>query len=883
VYLSGTTLWLGAAAANAPFTLELTALGRNGVDTATWEGKSGSLSSSPASDTTASSSPFASGAYTWDGTAPLNDSIHVTRDPGATVDSVSVVSDVAGPTGSISYPNSTILSHSVPVTTSASDAGSGVSTVAVERSETPLTGSTCGTTWTAFAPVSLSGGSDTTVADATCYRYRAVVTDHVGNSAVFSSANVVQIPDITPPAFVSAATNAAGTKLTITMSETLDPGASTRPDAFGVEYDGVAQPTPTAVAVSGSTVELDLVSPPNNSETVRVRYSQPSSAAERLRDQATPTANDVASFGPEPVVNNTPDTVAPQVVSASANGDRVTIVFDEALAGATPDASAFTMTAGSTTRAITTVAMGGSSVTLTVSPALTSTDTVAVTYAIPATNGLHDAAANAVAPFTRVAGNQTPPAAPPAVAPPSETPGPQLVSESPADGTTVGDATTITLTANQRASWTAMTLTRPDGTTAALAGGDGDTWTWPLAQAGSGLYVVRGTLSADGKTADVLTHFTIWSAGDGSVPPVEKNAVPFAGGELPSSDGRAMLTWPAGAFADAVVVEVAPTVPDAVSGLPAGAVVVNVNAYTRSTRARVHDLGGVADIRFSDSSPGSRVVTSQDGASWRDIPQLPTLSLPEGQADGWFLDSDQTVHVLTRHLTYYAVVGPQVSTKLAIRIVTVRRLWLAHHSFVGVRLSLTGPARVTGSFVAAGGSVVPVTTISTRIRRAGVTILRVPLAGTRPGLYRLQLRAEGLGQSVGRTAKIRLLSTKPASPVWQDGAVRVAVVRGVHGLDSLGSRLGRRYVVRTVDDADLYRAVDTNYRTAAAVVVVDLATVPAYTIAELHALLPEVQIIGIAGGDRGTAAYRNAGVSAMLPRTAPPARVAATIRRLVGR
>ena len=37
-----------------------------------------------------------------------------------------------------------------------------------------------------------------------------------------------------------------------------------------------------------------------------------------------------------------------------------------------------------------------------------------------------------------------------------------------------------------------------------------------------------------------------------------------------------------------------------------------------------------------------------------------TLNLPDGQADGWFRDSDGTVHVLTRHLTYFALVGQQV-------------------------------------------------------------------------------------------------------------------------------------------------------------------------------------------------------------------------------
>jgi hypothetical protein len=188
---------------------------------------------------------------------------------------------------------------------------------------------------------------------------------------------------------------------------------------------------------------------------------------------------------------------------------------------------------------------------------------------------------------------------------------------------------------------------------------------------------------------------------------------------------------------------------------------------------------------------------------------------------------------------------------------------------------------VTGSFVAPDGSIVPGQTIKTPTRHAGVTILRVPLQITSPGIYRLQMHADGLGQVVGRTAKIRFLATKPASPVWQDGALRVAVVHGVRGLDSLGSALGKHFVVTRVPDAALYDAVDTKNPTAAAVVVVDLQTIPAYTLAGLHALLPEVKIIGLSSTPARAGAYRSLGVSAVLPRGASAALVAQTAKSLL--
>ena len=41
------------------------------------------------------------------------------------------------------------------------------------------------------------------------------------------------------------------------------------------------------------------------------------------------------------------------------------------------------------------------------------------------------------------------------------------------------------------------------------------------------------------------------------------------------------------------------------------------------------------------------------------------------------------------------------------RIITVRRLWLHDRTFMAVRMSLTAPARVTGSFVGPDGAIVP--------------------------------------------------------------------------------------------------------------------------------------------------------------------------------
>jgi DNA-binding NarL/FixJ family response regulator len=110
--------------------------------------------------------------------------------------------------------------------------------------------------------------------------------------------------------------------------------------------------------------------------------------------------------------------------------------------------------------------------------------------------------------------------------------------------------------------------------------------------------------------------------------------------------------------------------------------------------------------------------------------------------------------------------------------------------------------------------------------------------------------------------------------------VRVAVVRGA-GHQSLDRLLGNRFVVRRIADAALYDVLDTVSPNAAAVVVVDLGTVPNYTLSELHALLPEVQIVGLTATRTKAAYYRRAGVNVLLPRTASAAEVARAVKSLV--
>ena len=99
----------------------------------------------------------------------------------------------------VSYNNGYEPGRSVAVTFSSSDAGSGVATRQLQRSSAPLTSSTgvCGSTYTSFARVGPTNPTsvyiDSQVTNATCYKYRYVVTDQLGNQTIAVSASVDKV------------------------------------------------------------------------------------------------------------------------------------------------------------------------------------------------------------------------------------------------------------------------------------------------------------------------------------------------------------------------------------------------------------------------------------------------------------------------------------------------------------------------------------------------------------------------------------------------------------------------------------------------------------------------------------------------------------------
>ena len=113
------------------------------------------------------------------------------------------------------------------------------------------------------------------------------------------------------------------------------------------------------------------------------------------------------------------DDTAPALTGASVDGAALTLTFGEALdGGSTPPASAFAVNVGGSARTVEAVSVAGSTAVLTLSPAVTSGQTVTVGYTVPAGENeaaLRDAGGNRVAAFAGAEATNATAAALPAV------------------------------------------------------------------------------------------------------------------------------------------------------------------------------------------------------------------------------------------------------------------------------------------------------------------------------------------------------------------------------------------------------------------------------------------------------------------------------------
>ena len=198
---------------------------------------------------------------------------------------------------------------------------------------------------------------------------------------------------------------AVGDTLTLTYSGALSTSQVPSNSDYIVNISG-QESSPSSTVVSGSTVILTLSvqRQVTSGDTVLVSYTaNPHDSTKWLQDN---DGRYVPSFSNYAVTNNTP--AAPDYAELVA-GDSLVVTFDGPLVDTqVPAASAFAVTVGSAAAAApSAVAVDGSNLELTLSPAAGATDAVKVSYTKPASNPLQGGNSVEVDAFTDLVANNT--------------------------------------------------------------------------------------------------------------------------------------------------------------------------------------------------------------------------------------------------------------------------------------------------------------------------------------------------------------------------------------------------------------------------------------------------------------------------------------------
>ncbi|OUM94960.1 MAG: hypothetical protein A9Z00_11970 [Thermobacillus sp. ZCTH02-B1] len=165
----------------------------------------------------------------------------------------------------------------------------------------------------------------------------------------------------------------SGNILTLNFNSSLQPVHEEAYRQFSV-YAGGAYIAPSRIASSGSTITLTLSSSVTTEGPVSVYYS---SGAYPLRDVA---GNTVASFSNFPV-RNTLDKTPPVLQSIYGSGNTIMLMYNETLdSGSVPKTNQFIVMESGVSRAISSVSVSGTVVTLTLSSTPTNYKNVTVSY-----------------------------------------------------------------------------------------------------------------------------------------------------------------------------------------------------------------------------------------------------------------------------------------------------------------------------------------------------------------------------------------------------------------------------------------------------------------------------------------------------------------------
>ena len=166
--------------------------------------------------------------------------------------------------------------------------------------------------------------------------------------------------------------------------------------AFTVKVNSVNRAV-NSVAVSGTNVQLTLASPVVYGDVVTVAYTVPSS-----NPLQTTLSGVAASISSQPVTNNCTATIPnyQSSVVENATPNLIVISYDLSLANIVPPVSAFNVQVNSVGRTVSSIAIVGGKVQLTLASAVVYGDVVTVAYVKPATNPLQTASGGVAASFS---------------------------------------------------------------------------------------------------------------------------------------------------------------------------------------------------------------------------------------------------------------------------------------------------------------------------------------------------------------------------------------------------------------------------------------------------------------------------------------------------
>jgi uncharacterized repeat protein (TIGR02059 family) len=154
--------------------------------------------------------------------------------------------------------------------------------------------------------------------------------------------------------------------------------------AFNVMINSVAR-TISNVAVSGTKISLTLASPIVSGDIITVSYTKPVT-----NPLQTTSAGQAATFSAQSVTNSVSSAnTLPIYVSSSiqnATPNSLEMIYNLSLANIVPAASVFSVLVNSVARTVSTVAVSGTKVSLTLASPVVNGDVVTVSYTKPATN-----------------------------------------------------------------------------------------------------------------------------------------------------------------------------------------------------------------------------------------------------------------------------------------------------------------------------------------------------------------------------------------------------------------------------------------------------------------------------------------------------------------